>query len=89
MMDLLEKLKTRIDEKSLRERMLIFLVIILTSGFAIHNMRFIYEEIYEVSNLHIPRAVTVSEINLKTARLRITQLQHAFAVDDEQRQILT
>lgn len=49
--------------------------------FAITKMGAIKAEIDEISSNRLPRATTISDLNLNTTTLRISQLQHAFTTE--------
>lgn len=49
--------------------------------FAITKMGAIKAEIDEISANRLPRAIAISDLNLNTAALRISQLQHAFTAE--------
>jgi len=49
--------------------------------FSIIRMASIKEEIDEITNNWMPRAIVVSDLNLNTAKLRIGQLEHAYTFD--------
>lgn len=54
--------------------------------FAITKMGAIKAEIDEISGNRLPRAIAISDLNLNTATLRISQLQHAFTVETSAQQ---
>lgn len=49
--------------------------------FAITKMGAIKAEIDEISSNRLPRATTISDLNLNTTTLRLSQLQHAFTTE--------
>ncbi len=59
----------------------ILLVMVIVSIYAINRMAILRDQIDEVSNNWLPRALAISDINKNTSDLRINQLQYAFAED--------
>lgn len=67
------------------------ILIIMTAAnmFSIRNMRSIKSEIDEVTSNWLPRGIAISDINKNTTNLRLNQLQHAMATDEESKQLLS
>lgn len=62
----------------------IILVIMAAANiFSITRMASIKKEIDEITSNWMPRAITVSDLNLNTTYLRIGQLEHAYTFDEE------
>jgi len=57
--------------------------------FSIRNMRAIKNEIDEVTSNWLPRGIAISDINKNTTNLRLNQLQHAMATDEQSKQLLS
>lgn len=54
--------------------------------YSINRLAALKAEIDEVTTNWLPRALAISDINLNTSKLRINQLQHAFAADEVRKQ---
>ncbi|MFC2085219.1 ATP-binding protein [Bacteroidota bacterium] len=77
----------RYRDLSLRTKQKIGLGIILlfmacANIFTIYEMATIKEEIDEVTNNWLPRAIAISNLNLNTSKLRISQLEQAYTFDE-------
>jgi len=60
-----------------------FILVIMAGSniFSLRRMTAIKNEIEEVTANRLPRALAIADLNLNTAALRISQLQHAFTTD--------
>lgn len=74
-----------------KQKIILGLILLIMAGvniFAIRKMAAIKSEVDELTRNWLPRAVAVSDINLLTADLRRSQLQYAFADDEESKEEL-
>ena len=67
----------------------ILIIMAAANMFSIRNMRSIKSEIDEVTSNWLPRGIAISDINKNTTNLRLNQLQHAMATDEESKQLLS
>jgi two-component system NtrC family sensor kinase len=67
----------------------ILIIMAAANMFSIRNMRAIKNEIDEVTSNWLPRGIAISDINKNTTNLRLNQLQHAMATDEETKQLLS
>ena len=67
---------------------IILLIMAADHMFSTRNMGVLKDEIDEVSKNWLPKAVAIADINLNTAKLRLSQLQHVFAEEQSQRERL-
>lgn len=67
----------------------ILIIMAAANMFSIRNMRAIKSEIDEVTSNWLPRGIAISDINKNTTNLRLNQLQHAMATDEESKQLLS
>lgn len=67
----------------------ILIIMAAVTIFSIRNMRAIKNEIDEVTSNWLPRGNAISDININTTNLRLNQLQHAMATDEETKQQLS
>jgi two-component system NtrC family sensor kinase len=67
----------------------ILIIMAAANMFSIRNMRSIKNEIDEVTSNWLPRGIAISDINKNTTSLRLNQLQHAMATDEESKQLLS
>jgi signal transduction histidine kinase len=65
---------------------LILLMMGLVHAYSINRMADIKEDIDRIDRSWLPRAIAISETNLSTAELRTSQLQHALASTEEEKQ---
>ena len=61
---------------------IILTIMAIANVISIVRMASIKDEIDEVTNNWMPRAIAVSDLNLNTAKLRISQLEHAYTFDE-------
>jgi two-component system, NtrC family, sensor kinase len=78
----------KLRTKQLASFGLVLLIMSAVHFYTIHNMRAIRVELDEVAQTWLPRALAISDVNLSTSRLRITQLQHTLTADTARRQAL-
>jgi hypothetical protein len=78
----------KLRTKQLASSGVVLLLMSAVHFYTIHNMRAIRVELDEVSQIWMPQALAISDVNLSTSRLRITQLQHTLTDDTDMRQAL-
>lgn len=64
---------------------IILIIMTCVNIFAIRKLASLKAEIDVITTNWLPRAIAISDINLNTARLRMNQLQHAYASDEVSR----
>ena len=79
----------KLGKKQLLGFAAILLIMAAANMFSIRNMRAIKSEIDEVTSNWLPRGIAISDININTTNLRLNQLQHAMATDEETKQLLS
>ncbi|MGD8782561.1 MAG: MCP four helix bundle domain-containing protein [Ignavibacteria bacterium] len=78
----------KLSNQNLRTKQLIgfgaiLIMLILVYFYSIKRMSDLNEEINAVSNNWLPRAVALSELNINTLSLRISQFEHAYTFDEK------
>jgi signal transduction histidine kinase len=66
----------------------ILIMMAAVNVFSVRKMASLKNEIDEVSTNWLPRALAISDINTNTSHLRTKQLQHAFAINEAEKQEL-
>lgn len=79
----------KLGKKQLLGFSAILLIMTAANVFSIRNMRAIKNEIDEVTSNWLPRGIAISDININTTNLRLNQLQHATATNEESKQQLS